>query len=213
MFILVVAKEPVSGRVKTRLCPPCTPDEAASIAEAALHDTFDAVLAADPDDIIVALDGDRGTWIPSGAHVVAQIDGPFDRRLAAAWASTDGPGIQIGMDTPQITGGDLRHAMDSLASPDTDAVLGLADDGGWWLVGLPEADEQVFVDVPMSTVDTGARQLERLESLGHRVTMLPTMTDVDHFAEALAVSATIPHSRFAAAVGSVKGSGVGAAHT
>ncbi len=210
MFALVVAKEPVPGRVKTRLCPPCTATEAAAIAEAALFDTFDAVVAAEPDEIVVALDGAPGPWIPSGARVVPQIEATFDRRLAAAWATTRGPGIQIGMDTPQLTADDLRASMAMLDGDHHDAVLGPADDGGWWLIGLPGADERVFVDIPMSVERTGAHQLARLESLGHRVGLLPTMIDVDHFAEALEVAASIPDSRFAAAIGQVQGVGAGA---
>ncbi len=210
MFTLVVAKEPVPGRVKTRLCPPCTEAEAAAIAEAALHDTFEAVVAAGPDEIIVALDGSPGPWIPAGARIVAQIDGPFDRRLAAAWASTAGPGIQVGMDTPQMQPEDLRAAMALLETDEHDAVLGFANDGGWWIIGLPDSDDRVFVDIPMSRPDTGSRQLARLESLGHRVGVLPTMIDVDHFPEALDVAATRPNSRFAAAVAGVAAVGAGA---
>ena len=210
MFALVVAKEPVPGRVKTRLCPPCTEAESAAIAEAALFDTFDAVVAADPDEIVVALDGAPGPWLPTGARVVPQVEGSFDRRLAAAWAATAGPGIQIGMDTPQVTADGLRHAMATLDDDRHDAVLGPSRDGGWWIIGLASSDDRVFVDIPMSEQHTGARQLARLESLGHRVGLLPTMTDVDHFAEALAVAASIPDSRFAAAVGQVQGTGAGA---
>lgn len=208
MFALVVVKEPVPGRVKTRLCPPCTPEEAALIAEAALYDTFAAVSAADPDEIVVALDGRPGPWIPEGARVIPQIDGPFDRRLAAAWGATHGPGIQIGMDTPQVSASDLVHAMDTLADGH-DAVLGPASDGGWWIIGLQAADARVFEDVPMSCDDTGDRQLARLRSLGLRVGLLPTLTDVDHFSEATDVADAIPHSRFAAAVASVQGVGAG----
>lgn len=203
VFVLVVAKEPVPGRVKTRLCPPCTPDEAAAIAGAALHDTLDAVVAADPDEIVVALDGRPGPWIPAGARVVAQVAGPFDRRLTAAWAATEGPGVQIGMDTPQLTAAHLHRAMHALAAG-ADATLGPADDGGWWLLGLQRADDRVFVDVPMSRADTGRRQIARLRSLGLDVELLETLTDVDHFPEAQSVAAAMPGTRFAAAVAAVE---------
>jgi glycosyltransferase A (GT-A) superfamily protein (DUF2064 family) len=95
-----MAKSPVPGRVKTRLCPPCTAEEAASLAEAALADTLDAVAACGASRHILVLDGVPGPWLPPGFQVVPQTAGGLDRRLAAAWALAGGPGVQIGMDTP-----------------------------------------------------------------------------------------------------------------
>lgn len=200
MFVLVLAKEPVPGRVKTRLCPPCTPGEAAAIAAAALADTFDAAVASGADRVLAALDGRPGPWLPSGVEVVPQGQGPLEERLATAWSHTDGPGIQIGMDTPQLTASDLDRAMSTLAGPHVDAVLGPATDGGWWAIGLPAADDRVFAGVPTSRSDTGARQRRRLEQLGYRVSDLPMRSDVDHFSEALAVASRAPGTRFALAV-------------
>jgi len=175
--VLVMAKSPVAGRVKTRLCPPCTSQEAAELAEAALADTLDAVAACGASRRIVALDGAPGPWLPAGFEVIPQVTGTFDRRLAAAWASAGGPGVQIGMDTPQVTAGLLD---DALAALDTStAALGLAVDGGWWAIGLRRPDAAVFLDVPMSTNGTGAAQLARLRQLGHAVTPLPALVDLD----------------------------------
>lgn len=183
--VLVMAKSPVPGRVKTRLCPPCTPEEAAELAEAALADTLDAVAACGASRCIVALDGAPGPWLPSGFEVVPQVDGPFDHRLAAAWTAAGGPGVQVGMDTPQVTAGLLDEA---LAAIDTaGAALGLAVDGGWWAIGLRRPDPRVFLDVPMSTSGTGAAQLARLGRLGLDVIPLPTLVDLDTIADLPAV--------------------------
>jgi glycosyltransferase A (GT-A) superfamily protein (DUF2064 family) len=182
---LVMAKSPVPGRVKTRLCPPCTPQEAADLAEAALADTLDAVAACGADRRIVALDGAPGPWLPAGFEVVPQVSGPFDHRLAAAWAAAGGPGVQIGMDTPQVT---ARLLDDALAALDvTSAALGLAVDGGWWAIGLRRPDIDVFLDVPMSTSTTGAAQLARLRDLGRDVTSLPSLVDLDTIGDLAAV--------------------------
>ena len=183
--VLVMAKAPVAGRVKTRLCPPCTPEEAAALAEAALADTLDAVLASGADRRIVALEGAPGPWLPPGFEVIPQVDGPFDRRLAAAWALAAGAGVQIGMDTPQVTAELLDDALASLES--TSAALGLAVDGGWWAIGLRRPDRRVFTDVPMSTAWTGAAQQRRLQELGLSVTALPTLVDLDTAADLPAV--------------------------
>ena len=175
--LLVVAKSPVPGRVKTRLCPPCTPQEAAALAEAALADTLDAVTTCGADRRILALEGPPGPWLPPGFEVVPQATGGLDRRLAAAWSFAGGPGVQIGMDTPQVTADLLDHALATLET--SPAALGRAVDGGWWAVGLREADARVFLDVPMSTSRTGALQAARLRALGLDVAPLPTLVDMD----------------------------------
>ena len=64
--IVVIAKEPRPGRVKTRLCPPCTAADAARIAQAALHDTLDAVAGTPAAGRVVAFDGIPGPWFPAG---------------------------------------------------------------------------------------------------------------------------------------------------
>ncbi len=187
VHLLVMAKSPVPGRVKTRLCPPCTPEEAAGLAEAALADTLDAVAACGAGRRIIALDGEPGPWLPSGFEVVPQVEGSFDRRLAAAWAAAGGPGVQIGMDTPQVTAGLLDDALSALDT--TSAALGFAADGGWWAIGLRRADARVFHDIPMSTSATGAAQRARLIGLGLEITTLPTLVDLDTIADLPAVTA------------------------
>lgn len=203
MDLLVLAKEPVPGRVKTRLCPPCSPTDAAAIAEAALRDTLAAAVASSADRVVLALDGRPGPWCPPGVEVVAQGEGSLADRLTTAWAATHGPALQIGMDTPQVTAADLDGAMATVAAPGVDAALGLAHDGGWWALGLHRPHPEAFVGIPTSRADTGARQRARLEALDLRVVMLEERSDVDTWEEALAVAAEPPHGRFASAVGEV----------
>ena len=198
--IIVMAKAPVPGRVKTRLCPPCTAEEAALVAEAALVDTLAAALASSTDRVVLALDGRPGPWLPAGVDVVTQRGSGFGERLAAAWSEIGGPALQIGMDTPQVTPALLDLAGAALEAPDTDAVLGPAEDGGWWSIGLRRADPAVFVGVPMSRPDTGVRQMARLRELGLRTATLPALRDVDTIADALVVAELAPDTRFAAAV-------------
>ena len=200
MKVIVMAKEPVPGRVKTRLCPPCSPAEAASLAMAAIADTLDAALASGCDEVVLALDGQPGPWVPSRVRIIAQVEGTFDHRLAAAWDAVGGPAVQIGMDTPQVTAPLLDSAMALLSTDGVDAVLGDALDGGWWIIGLRDADAQVFADVAMSQSDTGARQRERLATLGLTVADAVPLTDVDTYDDAEAVAALAPTTRFARAL-------------
>ncbi|MDZ4826084.1 MAG: glycosyltransferase [Actinomycetota bacterium] len=201
--LLVIAKAPVAGRVKTRLCPPCTPEQAASIARAAIEDTLAAVGQVAAERRVVVLDGEPGPWLPDGFDVIPQCAGSLDRRLAAAFEGVDGPAFLVGMDTPQLTPGHIATALDVLFRTDVDAVLGPAEDGGWWGIGLRVPQPEVFRDVPMSTNQTVSFQLRRMRFLALRTCVLDLLVDVDTFADARAVAAMIPDSRFADAVRSV----------
>jgi rSAM/selenodomain-associated transferase 1 len=201
--LLVLAKEPRPGRVKTRLTPPCSPEEAAAIAEAALADTLDAAMASGADRVLVALDGRPGAWCPPGAVVVPQGDGDLARRLTTAWVATDGPALQIGMDTPQVRASELAEAMDALLQPQIDAVLGPAADGGWWALGLRRQHPGAFTGIATSRSDTGAHQRRRLADLGLRTATLREQRDVDHWSDAVAVAAACEGGAFAAAVAAV----------
>jgi uncharacterized protein len=199
--LIVIAKAPVAGRVKTRLCPPCTPAQAAALAEAALADTLARVLETPAERRVLVLDGEPGDWLPAGLEVIAQRGRGLDERLAAAFADVGGPALLIGMDTPQVTVELLLEGVQALADPLVDAVLGAADDGGYWCIGLRDPRADAVIGVPMSVRETCRRQRRRLLSLGLRVNELARLRDVDQLDDALAVAATIPGSRFAAAVG------------
>lgn len=199
--LLVMAKEPVPGRVKTRLCPPLSAEQAAAVAAAAIADTLHAASGCRRvGRVVVALDGAPGGWLDTGAvEVVAQRGATFNQRLAAAWAAVDGPTLQIGMDTPQLTSTLLDRCAEITAA--SDAALGLACDGGWWALGMRRPDPGVFAGVPMSTADTGRLQAAALRHRGLRVTPLPTLRDVDDIDAALAVAAAVPTTRFARELG------------
>ncbi|MCP9947661.1 TIGR04282 family arsenosugar biosynthesis glycosyltransferase [Actinomadura madurae] len=198
--LIVIAKEPVAGRVKTRLTPAYTPAEAAALARAALRDTLAAVAAAPAARRTLALAGTPGPWLPDGFAVTAQRGAGLDERLAAAFDDAwDGrPMVLIGMDTPQVTPAVLARAARELGR--SDAVFGPAADGGFWLLGLRRPDARLLRGVPMSRPDTGAVQLARLRAAGLRVAALPEFTDVDTPADAEAVAASAPGTRFAAVV-------------
>lgn len=196
--LLVIAKEPLPGRVKTRLTPPYTPKEAAELAEAALADTLDTVLAAPARRRVLVLDGRPGPWLPSGIEVVPQCAGGLDERLAAAFAGCAGPALLVGMDTPQITPGLLAPALGPEAWQDCDAWFGPAVDGGFWALGLADPDPDLLRGVPMSRPDTGALQRARLTGAGLKVRDLPPLRDVDTADDAGKVAAAAPESRFAA---------------
>jgi len=204
--ILVLAKEPAPGRAKTRLTPPCTPEQAATIAEAALTQTLESVLAVRDVRRVLVLDGEVGPWLPEGFDVLPQRRGDLADRLRGAFASSTGPTVLVGMDTPQITAARLRATVDALLTPDVDAVLGLTLDGGWWTIGVRNPHQDLFAGIPTSTDSTGRRQWERLHALGLRSEQVPAAVDVDDFSAARLVADLVPGSRFAGAVDEVTAS-------
>jgi rSAM/selenodomain-associated transferase 1 len=208
--VLVVAKAPVPGEAKTRLAAEVGTSTAADIAAAALLDTLDAVAAAPVSARVVAMTGDldgasRSDEIRSHLTdfiVLPQRGSDFADRLAnahadAVLAAGPHPVLQIGMDTPQVTPAlILRCAEALLTSP---AVLGMATDGGWWVLGVHSpTDADVLRAVPMSTADTGAITLRALRDTGINVTLVEELQDVDTADDVATVRAVSPQdSRFA----------------
>lgn len=202
--LVVMAKAPAPGRTKTRLCPPCTPDQAAGLAAAALHDTLTAVARSRARRRILLLDGVPGPWVPAGFEILPQRGGGLAERLAAGIDDVAQAAVVVGMDTPQVTPDLLDLALHGLAR--ADAVLGPAEDGGYWAIGLHRPDPAAFLGVPMSTSLTGAAQRDRLRDLGLSVRELPVLRDVDEIEDATAVARSAPHTRFA---GALAGMGLG----
>ncbi len=204
--LIVIAKAPVPGRVKTRLCPPCSAWQAASIAEAALRDTLGAVAAVPAVPAArraLVLAGEPGPWLPERFEVHPQVGGGLDARLAGAFESVGGPALLVGMDTPQLDAELLGRSLAALARGRAEAVLGPAADGGYWAIGLCRADRRVFTGVPMSTPWTARAQRLRLRRLGIACVELPELRDVDTFEDALEAAEACPGSRFASEVRSV----------
>lgn len=217
--LLLVAKAPRPGAVKTRLAAEVGAVGAARVAAAALLDsleTADAVFR----HRVLALAGDLSETGELGADytdalneavrgwiVLPQRDGGFGVRLAGAHADAAAahplpgprrPVLQIGMDTPQVGRGLLHACARQLADPDLDAVLGLAEDGGWWVCGTTDPGQaEVLTEVPMSRADTGARTLAALQR-SYRVGLVPRLADLDDLADARGIAADHPGLRTSA---------------
>lgn len=212
--LLVVAKAPIPGFAKTRLCPPASPEQAAAIAAASLLDTLEAVAATPGARPIVATTGEFGEASRAAelaralrdTTLIPQRGNDFGERLANAHAdvAAEQPGLpvlQIGMDTPQVTPGLLANAAATLER--REAALGPAEDGGWWALGLRDpAFAKVLADVPMSRDDTGRNTVKALSEAGLRPAALAKLSDVDTMADAERV-ARLKRGRFAEAVAEV----------
>jgi rSAM/selenodomain-associated transferase 1 len=201
--LLVIAKAPLPGRAKTRLTPPCSEEQAAGLAEAALLDTLEVVARTPAKRKILVFEGEAARWAPPGFEVIAQRGVGLGERLASAFEDVDSPALLVGMDTPQLTQRLLRDGIEALQNRAVDAVLGPALDGGFWSVGLKQANRQVFAGIPMSVASTCTEQRERIERLGLRLHEQPTLRDVDTIEDARAVARDAPGSRFAAALAAI----------
>lgn len=206
--LLVMAKAPVPGLAKTRLAATVGDRQAADVAAAALLDTLAVCTAtAGASSCVLALAGDLDDGVAAdelraalaGWTVVPQRGDGFDERLALAHHDAgDGLLLQVGMDTPQLTPALLRAAGAELDAHD--AVLGAAADGGWWVLGRHVADAATaLLGVPMSTATTHDDTRAALLARGLSVGTTATLRDVDTAADADAVAAGAPDTRFARA--------------
>jgi glycosyltransferase A (GT-A) superfamily protein (DUF2064 family) len=203
--VLVVAKAPEVGRVKTRLGAAIGMEPAARVAAAALLDTLTSAAAAvGVDRCHVSLGGDLDRAVAArelraaltGWTVHPQHGPDLGARLADAHARVAGPVVQVGMDTPHVTSELLLDVGEQLE--DVDAVLGPAEDGGWWVLALRDPVRAgVLRGVPMSTPTTGAGTRTALVGAGLDVGSTVTLRDVDEVADADAVARLAPGSRFA----------------
>lgn len=212
VIVLVVAKAPEPGRAKTRLAATVGDRVAAEIAAAALLDTLDAVAATPATQRVVALTGDLDGAANADEirhrlqsfTVIAQRGNDFGARLANAHADAAAlapgvPVLQIGMDTPQLSADLLTRCARQLHR--APAVLGMARDGGWWVLGVADpAMADCLRTVPMSVPDTGKLTLKALLDKNIDVMLVQRLVDVDVVDDVAAVrDACGPDSRFARA--------------
>jgi len=195
--LIVIAKECLPGKVKTRLHPPLSLEQAAELAAASLDDTLAAVEPLPATRRVLAFDGQVPPALASGYDIVPQVSGGLDARLGAIFDGCNEPAVLIGMDTPQVSAAVLAPIFAAWPD-DVDAWFGPAADGGFWALALRHPDGDLIRGVPMSESFTGARQLDRLHAAGLRVRMLPTLTDVDHIDDAYRVADLAPNGSFAA---------------
>ena len=196
--VVIIAKECLPGRVKTRLARTIGDEAAARVASASLADTMELVRRLPAERRILLFDG---AILPPGAddfEVMPQVGGDLDERLGAMFDAMDEPTLLLGMDTPQLVPADLAPVFDNVT--DRDAWFGPASDGGFWSLWLGSPDGALLRGVLMSHPLTGELQLDRLHASGRSVGILGEVRDVDEIDDALAVADLAPGSRFAAAL-------------
>ena len=189
--LAVMSKAPRPGKVKTRLSPPLTPEEAAALNICFLRDTTEniAAVAADgsaaglvcytPVGDEVAFDG----LLPGSFALIAQQGDGFGERLHLAavdiLACGFGAVCLIDSDSPTLPNGALKAAVEALQRPGDRVVLGGSDDGGYYLIGVKQAHVAPFERITWSTASVYAETVERVRKAGIELVELPVWYDVD----------------------------------
>jgi rSAM/selenodomain-associated transferase 1 len=182
--VLVVAKAPVPGRVKTRLVPPLSEQQAAALGEALLADTLAGCRAEGCEVGILHAERSEAPLLRAVAEVPLVLQegrGLGDAlRLGMRRLLVDGrPGALVSSDVPGVPDGSLRRAFSLLEEGVCDVVLGPALDGGYWLIAMREHSDAPFEAIPWSTPAVLAATIERCEDAGLTVATVEPHRDVD----------------------------------
>lgn len=176
--IVIFAKQPVAGKVKTRLIPALGAEGAARLASEMLEQTVTEALATGL-EVELRGDPDPAKWFEGDVALAAQGEGDLGERLARASARP--PLLLIGTDCPDLDRHRLRAAAGSLETHD--AVLHPAADGGYVLLGLRRFDPSIFAGIAWSTASVAAETIARIAALGWSLDVRETLADVDEPAD------------------------------
>ena len=185
--VAIMAKAPRVGEVKTRLCPPLSPAEAAALYRCFLLDKIDQVRALKEAHPAVAYTPAEGRAVfealAPGFTLVLQRGADLGARLASILAQLLDHGhaaaLAIDSDTPTLPSAFLQQAVDLIMRPGPDVVLGPSDDGGYYLIGVRAVRRELFEGIPWSTPDVLAQTMRRATAAGLTTACLPAWFDVD----------------------------------
>jgi len=187
--LLVVAKKPIPGQTKTRLCPPLSPTQAADLYECFLRDTLEAMrevpgvrcmigfLPEDAVGFFRQLAPDMGLTCQRGASLGERLDHLLTETLASGSERV----VVMDSDSPTLPVDYISQAFDRLA--EVDVVLGPTCDGGYYLIGMKKPQPNLLLQVQMSTPHVLTDTLKLAEATRLTVSLLPTWYDVDTIAD------------------------------
>jgi rSAM/selenodomain-associated transferase 1 len=194
LLLVVVAKAPVPGQVKTRLIPPLTSAEAADLYRCFLEDRIIAMNSLRGVDLAIAYTPSdaRGMFVPfsrnefslfsqKGKDLGERLSRIFEEKLADGY---DAVSI-IDSDSPDLPPSTVQESFERLLSDQADVVFGPCHDGGYYLVGMRKPHPQLFCDIPWSTETVLANTLETAKKMGLKTNLLPRWNDLDTFEDLL----------------------------
>jgi len=209
--IAVMAKWPEPGNVKTRLCPPLTPEKAAELYEALFLDTISLVSGIEHTDVFVAYDPDTALnffsrILPATVKFIPQGRGDLGNRLSGVSSIVFSYGykkvIMLASDTPHLAQECIRRAFTRL--DDTEVILGPCDDGGYYLIGLRFPAPEVFEGIPWSTSRVLNLTIQRAREAGMTCELLPSCYDIDTWEDAERLKKDLKDNAFGDSNGCVR---------
>ena len=189
-LLVIVAKEPVPGKVKTRLFPKFSPAVAADLYRCFLHDRIqeistlnevDRAIAYTPEDAretftTFALDGFE-LFSQQGKHLGERLNNIFLEKLSQGYKAVS----IVDSDSPDLPKSLIKESFELLLSKQADIVFGPCYDGGYYLVGMRKPHPELFRDIPWSTENVLSVTLEKAKKMGLNVKLLTTWNDLDTF--------------------------------
>lgn len=200
--LVIMAKRPDAGRTKTRLNPPLSEEQAAQLYECFLQDTLETVRAVpDVTPCVAYAPPDESDYFDNIAPdftLIPQCGENLGQRLDTVLRACLDRGFThvaaINSDSPTLPAAYLSKAFDALENPDTDAVFGPCEDGGYYLIGVTQPQPQLLLPVQMSTPHVLQDTLALAEEAEIRVTLLPTWYDVDSQEDLIRLRAELEHA-------------------
>jgi hypothetical protein len=179
--VVIVAKVPIAGRVKTRLAREIGTTRATAFYRIAAGNLIRRLSAVPFWEVVLSISPDSGVrtaMLPGGCARMPQGGGDLGQRMQRPMRTLPpGPVCLVGTDVPDVSVAAIRRAFRALGT--NDVVFGPAADGGFWLVGLRRRPRVIdpYRDVPWSSPDTLARSVANLA--GAKVAATDTLSDVD----------------------------------
>lgn len=176
--LVLFAKYPVPGFAKTRLIPALGAEGAARVHQHLTERTVRTLLASGASVEVRyagATQAQMRAWLGDGVALVEQVQGGLTERMVDA--SRAGPHIFFGADTPELDVRTVRCAIALLANHDV--VIGPAEDGGYFLIGMQSAQPALLTDMPWSTEQVFTETIARCTSRGLTAAILPVLADCD----------------------------------
>ncbi|MEW6670517.1 MAG: TIGR04282 family arsenosugar biosynthesis glycosyltransferase [Thermodesulfobacteriota bacterium] len=202
---VIMAREPVPGKVKTRLSPPLSHQEAAELYRCFLQDRLLALGALKDADIAVAYTPssarkDVSDFCPEGFSLFCQNGRGLGEKMCHIFREKLSEGYAAvsvtGSDSPDLPNRLIQASFDLLLVKGADLVLGPAPDGGYYLIGAKKNYPELFSDIPWSTGKVLAETLEKAAYLGLKTELLPFWNDLDTFQDLVRYHQNYLHRKF-----------------